>query len=150
MQGRFWITVGTAALAAYLGMKAVSPREQAAHISPTAHYTGFTWFKYGLSHPAFATTEGRVMHFAAAPIHALTRLTGWGTLQGMLQARHASIDTLLEQAIAVGTVGTVIEVRELSVQGWIAGGLTDAASSLRFGASSSVGSGGPLPARLEF
>ena len=40
---------------------------RSARISPTAHYTGYTWFAHGLSHPAFATSTGRVLYRALAP-----------------------------------------------------------------------------------
>ena len=45
-------------------------------ISPTAHYTGEVWSRNGLSHPALATTEGRLMHAALRPGLALSRALG--------------------------------------------------------------------------
>jgi O-methyltransferase involved in polyketide biosynthesis len=88
-------------------------------ISPTAHYTGYTWFKHGLSHPALVTPQGRLMHTALTPIHRLALLTGAPTLQAFLLARHRILDHLLQQAIEEGRVTQVIELAAgLSPRGW--------------------------------
>ena len=88
-------------------------------ISPTAHYTGYTWFKHGLSHPALVTRQGRMLHTALLPLQKLARLSGAPTLQAFLLARHRVIDALLQQAIDEGRVGQVIEVAAgLSPRGW--------------------------------
>lgn len=88
-------------------------------ISPTAHYTGYTWFHHGLSHPSLVTREGRLFHTALAPIHAISRRFGLPTLEGLLLARHHEIDARLDQAIASGAVTQVIEVAAgLSPRGW--------------------------------
>jgi O-methyltransferase involved in polyketide biosynthesis len=88
-------------------------------ISPTAHYTGYVWFANGLSHPAFATRTGRMLHRALRPANAAARAIGQPTLDGMLLARHRVIDHLLERAIAAGRVSQVIEVAAgLSPRGW--------------------------------
>lgn len=91
----------------------------AASISPTAHYTGYTWFAHGMSHPALVTPQGRLMHGALRPLHGLAMLTGAPTLQAFLLARHRMIDLLLTQAIREGRVSQVIEVAAgLSPRGW--------------------------------
>ena len=91
----------------------------AASISPTAHYTGYTWFAHGLSHPALVTPQGRLMHTALRPLHSLAMLTGAPTLQAFLLARHRLIDLLLSQAIQDGRVSQVIEVAAgLSPRAW--------------------------------
>lgn len=88
-------------------------------ISPTAHYTGYTWFHHGLSHPALVTREGRLFHTALAPMQAVSRRFGLPTLEGLLLARHHEIDARLEQAITSGAVTQVIEVAAgLSPRGW--------------------------------
>lgn len=90
-----------------------------ASISPTAHYTGYTWFAHGLSHPALVTPQGRLMFGALKPLHGLATMAGAPTLQAFLIARHRMIDLLLEQAIAQGRVTQVIEVAAgLSPRGW--------------------------------
>ena len=95
------------------------PERRSETISPTAHYTGYVWFANGLSHPAFATREGRVFYEALRPMNAASRALGGPTLEGMLLARHRVIDHLLERAIADGTVGQVVEIAAgLSPRGW--------------------------------
>jgi O-methyltransferase involved in polyketide biosynthesis len=81
-----------------------------ARISPTAHYTGFVWYRNGMSHPAFKTREGQLLHAALRPMNAVYEFAGRASLEGMLLARHRVIDFLLEQAIASGEVGQVVEV----------------------------------------
>ena len=88
-------------------------------ISPTAHYTGYTWFAHGLSHPALVTPQGRLLYGATRPAHLLLRATGAPTVGAFLLARHRLIDHLLDQAIQEGRVGQVIEVAAgLSPRGW--------------------------------
>lgn len=90
-----------------------------ASISPTAHYTGYTWYRHGLSHPALATTEGRWMHAFLMPLTALAQAAGAPTLQGMLLARHHVMDHLLAAAVEEGRVAQIIEVAAgLSPRGW--------------------------------
>lgn len=81
-----------------------------ARISPTAHYTGYTWLAHGLSHPAFATPTGRFLYRALAPANRAMAVAGQATLDGFLLARHRLIDALLRQAIERGEVSQVIEV----------------------------------------
>jgi O-methyltransferase involved in polyketide biosynthesis len=88
-------------------------------ISPTAHYTGYTWFAHGLSHPALVTPQGKLMYTALRPMYCLATLTGAPTLQAFLLARHRVMDLLLQKAIEEGRVGQVIEVAAgLSPRGW--------------------------------
>jgi len=87
-------------------------------ISPTAHYTGETWVRNGLSHPQLATWQGRVLHGTMAVPNAASRLLGGPTLEGALLARHRIIDALLEDLISTG-VSQVIEVAcGMSPRGW--------------------------------
>src|SRR4051812_2135588 len=81
-----------------------------ASIGPTAFYTGEVWARHGMSHPELSRVEGRVMHAVTAPTFMVSRLLGGPTLEGMLLGRHLVIDTMLEQAIADGRVGQVLEV----------------------------------------
>lgn len=88
-------------------------------ISPTAHYTGYTWFHHGLSHPALVTREGRIFHALLEPLAAISRRIGMPTLEGLLLARHHAIDQQLTQAVERGTIGQVIEIAAgLSPRGW--------------------------------
>lgn len=94
------------------------PRHSTA-VSPTALYTGAVWARHRLSHPAFATTEGRLMYAAGAPAMRLSRALGGPTLEGLLLARHRVIDEQLHAAIKAGTVSQVIEIAAgLSPRGW--------------------------------
>jgi len=88
-------------------------------IGPTAFYTGEVWSRHGLSHPKLVSAEGRVLHALTAPGFAVSRLLGGPTLDGMLLGRHRVIDALLEDAIAAGRVGQVLEVASgMSPRGW--------------------------------
>lgn len=87
-------------------------------ISPTAHYTGETWVRNGLSHPQLATWQGRVFHGTLALPNAASKLLGGPSLEGLLLARHRIIDALLEDLIN-GGVSQVIEVAcGMSPRGW--------------------------------
>lgn len=81
-----------------------------ARISPTAHYTGYTWLAHGLSHPSFATPAGRLLYRALTPLNRVLAAARQPNLDGLLLARHRLIDALLEQAIVAGEIGQVIEV----------------------------------------
>lgn len=88
-------------------------------ISPTAHYTGFAWFRHGLSHPALVTPQGRMLHGALRPMHVAADMVGAPTLSAFLLARHRIIDHLLDQAIEEGRVEQIIELAAgLSPRGW--------------------------------
>lgn len=87
-------------------------------ISPTAHYTGETWVRNGLSHPELATWQGRLFHGTLALPNAASRMLGGPTLDGLLLARHRIIDALLEELIE-GGVSQVIEAAcGMSPRGW--------------------------------
>ena len=62
-------------------------------VSPTAHYTGETWVRSGLSHPELATWQGRALHRALVLPIAASRTLGGPTLDGLLLARHRIIDS---------------------------------------------------------
>lgn len=90
-----------------------------AAIGPTAHYTGHVWARHGLSHPELATAEGHALYLAAAGPQLPLRLLGGPTIEDFLLARHLVIDALLEDAIAAGRVGQVLEVAcGMSPRGW--------------------------------
>jgi O-methyltransferase involved in polyketide biosynthesis len=92
--------------------------DQGSAISPTAHYTGETWVRNGLSHPRLATWQGRLFHGTLALPNAASRMLGGPTLEGLLLARHRIIDALLDDLIQ-GGVSQVIEVAcGMSPRGW--------------------------------
>jgi len=96
----------------------VTSSEDSSAVSPTAHYTGETWVRGGLSHPQLRTWQGRVFHGALALPLAASRSLGGPTLEGLLLARHRIIDSILEEQIDNG-VGQVLEVAcGMSPRGW--------------------------------
>lgn len=93
-------------------------KDGSAAISPTAHYTGETWVRNGLSHPRLGTWQGRLFHRTLQLPNAASKLLGGPTLEGLLLARHRIIDALLEEAIE-GGVSQVIEAAcGMSPRGW--------------------------------
>jgi O-methyltransferase involved in polyketide biosynthesis len=87
-------------------------------ISPTAHYTGETWVRNGLSHPGLATWQGRFFYGTLALPNAVSRSLGGPSLDGLLLARHRIIDSLLDDLIQ-GGVSQVIEAAcGMSPRGW--------------------------------
>jgi len=96
----------------------LGPREPDA-ISPTAHYTGYVWYRNDLSHPALVTPQGRLLFQSLRLFNAGARRIGAPTLEGFLLARHRAIDRLLQRAVHDGRVGQVIEIAAgLSPRGW--------------------------------
>ncbi len=88
-------------------------------ITPTAHYTGYVWVRAGLSHPALATREGRLLFDLLHPVMQASAALGRPSLESYLLARHRAIDSVLERAIEAGAVSQVIEVAAgLSPRGW--------------------------------
>lgn len=79
-------------------------------ISPTAHYTAYVWYRYGLSTPELATTRGRILYNALVPVNRALAFAGQADLESVLLARHRVIDHLLKQAIAAGEVGQIVEL----------------------------------------
>ncbi|MGN6216471.1 MAG: class I SAM-dependent methyltransferase [Solirubrobacterales bacterium] len=87
-------------------------------ISPTAHYTGETWVRNGLSHPRLATWQGRFFHRTMALPNAASRMLGGPSLEGALLVRHRIIDARLDDLIG-GGVSQVIEAAcGMSPRGW--------------------------------
>jgi O-methyltransferase involved in polyketide biosynthesis len=99
-------------------MATVTESEGSAAISPTAHYTGETWVRNGLSHPQLETWQGRVLHRGFALPLAVSKTLGGPTLDGPLLARHRIIDSILDDRIR-GGVSQVVEVAcGMSPRGW--------------------------------
>jgi O-methyltransferase involved in polyketide biosynthesis len=99
-------------------MPPVSGGEGSGAISPTAHYTGETWVRNGLSHPQLATWQGRMLHLGFALPLAASRTLGGPTLEGLLLARHRIIDSILDDLIR-GGVSQVVEIAcGMSPRGW--------------------------------
>jgi O-methyltransferase involved in polyketide biosynthesis len=87
-------------------------------VSPTAHYTGETWVRNGLSHPQLATWQGRALHQAMALPNAASKAFGGPTLEGVLLARHRIIDSILDGLIKGGVSQVVEAACGMSPRGW--------------------------------
>jgi O-methyltransferase involved in polyketide biosynthesis len=87
-------------------------------VSPTAHYTGETWVRNGLSHPELATWQGRALHRAIVLPIAASRTLGGPTLEGLLVARHRIIDSILDDLIQGGVSQVVEAACGMSPRGW--------------------------------
>jgi O-methyltransferase involved in polyketide biosynthesis len=99
-------------------MASVTGSEGSSAVSLTAHYTGETWVRNGLSHPQLATWQGRVLHRGFALPLAASKTLGGPTLDGLLLARHRIIDSILDDLIRSG-VNQVVEVAcGMSPRGW--------------------------------
>lgn len=86
------------------------PAPDTSRISPTAHYTAYVWYRYGLSTPELATGKGRTLYHALMPANRILTLAGHADLESVLLARHRVIDHLLKQAIDSGEVGQIVEI----------------------------------------
>ncbi|WP_160285758.1 class I SAM-dependent methyltransferase [Pseudomonas knackmussii] len=85
-------------------------RADSAHITPSAHYTGYVWFRHQLAEPAFATAFGRWVHGCLTPINWGARL-GFGLdIEDFLLQRHLLIDAQLRQAIEQRGATQVVEI----------------------------------------
>lgn len=96
----------------------MAANEGSGTISPTAHYTGETWVRNGLSHPRLATWQGRVLHGTMALPNSLTKMLGGPSLEGILLARHRIIDALLEDLISAGVSQVIEAACGMSPRGW--------------------------------
>lgn len=85
-------------------------RADSAHISPSAHYTGYVWYRHRLADPAFATGLGRCVHALLRPVTWGARV-GFGLdLEHLLLQRHLLIDARLTAAIEQRGVCQVVEI----------------------------------------
>lgn len=85
-------------------------RADSAHISPSAHYTGYVWYRHQLSDAAFATSFGRWVHGLLSPIAWGARV-GFGLdIEHLLLQRHLLLDARLTAAIEQGGVRQVVEI----------------------------------------
>lgn len=99
-------------------MASVTGSEGSESVSPTAHYTGETWVRNGLSHPQLATRQGRMLHRGFALPLAASKALGGPTLDGPLLARHRIIDSILDDLIRGGITQVVEVACGMSPRGW--------------------------------
>ncbi|PAU64354.1 polyketide biosynthesis methyltransferase [Pseudomonas sp. PIC25] len=87
-----------------------STRTDSAHITPSAHYTGYVWYRHHLAEPAFVTGFGRFAHGVLSPVAWAARV-GFGLdVEHFLLQRHLLIDARLTAAIEQGGVRQVVEI----------------------------------------
>lgn len=89
------------------------------HISFTAHYTGYIWYKMGISHPAFATSKGKALAVLVDPVERLAERFVGGSMRTTLKTRHTLLDDHLTQLIQQYPDLQVLEIAAgLSPRGW--------------------------------
>lgn len=89
------------------------------HISFTAHYTGYIWYKMGISHPSFATKKGKWLAKLVHPLETWAEKYVGGSMRTTLKQRHQMIDDHLTHLIEQHPDIQVLEIASgLSPRGW--------------------------------
>ncbi|WP_028631400.1 class I SAM-dependent methyltransferase [Metapseudomonas resinovorans] len=85
-------------------------RLDSAHITPSAHYTGYVWYRHHLAEEPFVTSFGRFAHGVLTPISWGARVAFGLDVERFLLQRHLLIDALLREAIEQRGVRQVVEI----------------------------------------
>nr|WP_174507401.1 class I SAM-dependent methyltransferase [Acinetobacter sp. Marseille-Q1620] len=94
-------------------------RSKHRHISFTAHYTGYIWYKMGISHPVFATNKGKSLAVLVDPVERLAEKYVGGSMRTTLKERHTMLDDHLKKLIEQYPNLQVLEIAAgLSPRGW--------------------------------
>lgn len=94
-------------------------QQDTSSISFTAHYTGFVWYRFGLSHSAFATRQGCTYFQLLRPFEVAARKVIGSDIKTTLLQRHHLIDRELGQLIQEYPDIQVVELAcGLSPRGW--------------------------------
>ncbi len=88
-------------------------------ISISAHYTGYIWYKNGLSHKQFVTPMGRAAYWALKPMNIFMQKMVGASIDTFLLQRHFVLDHLVEQAIEEGYEQVVELAAGLSSRGYL-------------------------------
>lgn len=88
-------------------------------ISISAHYTGYIWYKNGLSHKQFVTPMGRAAYWALKPMNVFMQKMVGASIDTFLLQRHYVLDHLVEQAIEEGYEQVVELAAGLSSRGYL-------------------------------
>ncbi|HEX5277361.1 MAG TPA: class I SAM-dependent methyltransferase [Fluviicoccus sp.] len=100
-------------------MTRMKENQDTSSISFTAHYTGFVWYRFGLSHPAFATRQGCAYFQFLRPFEVAARKVIGSDIKTTLLQRHHLIDRELERLIARHPDIQILELAcGLSPRGW--------------------------------
>ena len=89
-------------------MKAAST--DTSRISVSAHYTGYIWYKHGLSARGFVTSAGRFANATLAPVNALLRMLAGADIDIFLLQRHSVIDHQVQELIEKEGVTQIVEL----------------------------------------
>ena len=87
-----------------------SDAKDTSRISISAHYTGYVWYRHGLSAPDFVTLAGRVANAALTPINAFLRKVAGASIDTFLLQRHNVIDHLVSQLVEEQGVEQIVEI----------------------------------------
>ena len=79
-------------------------------ISVSAHYTGYIWYKHGLSARGFVTRAGQFANATLAPVNALLRALAGADIDIFLLQRHSVIDHQVKELIEKEGVTQVVEL----------------------------------------
>lgn len=79
-------------------------------ISISAHYTGYVWYKNGLSDPRFVTNAGTAANLLFMPINGTLKLLAGANIDTFLLQRHLVLDHLLTELIEKEGVEQIIEL----------------------------------------
>lgn len=85
-------------------------KKDTSSISFTAHYTGYVWYRYGLSAAAFATLQGLIYFMLLRPLEFLARLVIGSDIKTTLLQRHYLIDRELDKLIATHPDLQILEI----------------------------------------
>ncbi|WP_271410572.1 class I SAM-dependent methyltransferase [Pseudomonas sp. Q1-7] len=85
-------------------------RLDSAHITPSAHYTGYVWYRHRLAEEPFVTAFGRLAHGLLAPLSWGARTAFGLDVEHLLLQRHLLIDALLREAIEQQGMRQVVEI----------------------------------------
>ncbi len=89
------------------------------HISFTAHYTGYIWYKEGISHAALASNKGRWLTRLLSPFETWAESVVGDSMRSTLRQRHALIDRQLDRLLAKYPDAQILEIAAgLSPRGW--------------------------------
>jgi O-methyltransferase involved in polyketide biosynthesis len=88
----------------------MTDKNDTSSISFTAHYTGYIWYRYGLSAPAFATRQGHLYFTLLRPLEKLARCLIGSDIRTTLLQRHHLMDRELEALIAAAPELQILEI----------------------------------------
>ena len=95
------------------------PLSKHRHISFTAHYTGYVWYRMGISHPNFATQQGQIYAQLTDPAEYLAEVFLGSSVRTTLKQRHEILDAQLVALLAEHADLQVLEIASgLSPRGW--------------------------------